>query len=196
MKAGLWLEPEIAGKLCEEMLSYYPEEAWFYRDGVPVVVGGRRFLDYRCPQVVQYMNRVVDTLAGEYGADYLKFDYNQDCGAGTDRDGEKPGRGLELAMEAFFDWVAGLRKRYPQLLIEGCASGGQRLDYRSCAEWALVSSSDQTDYKNIRGLRQIFSRRSFRNRRGCGAIPSTAGSRDFSPRKAGCAGMYPTRRWR
>lgn len=185
MKAGLWLEPEIAGKLCEEMLSYYPEEAWFYRDGVPVVVGGRRFLDYRCPQVVQYMNRVVDTLAGEYGADYLKFDYNQDCGAGTDRDGEKPGRGLELATEAFFDWVAGLRKRYPQLLIEGCASGGQRLDYRSCAEWALVSSSDQTDYKKYPWIAANIL---------AAVLPEQAGVWSY-PVDSWAQGFQPTENW-
>ena len=147
MKAGLWLEPEIVGYLCEEMTRRYPEKAFFSNDGTPVIVGGRRFLDYRCPQVVDYMNETVDRVVREYGADYLKFDYNQDCGCGTDGYGEKPGRGLELATEAFFRWVEHLREKYPALIIEGCASGGQRMDYRSTAEWALISSSDQTDYK-------------------------------------------------
>lgn len=147
MKAGLWLEPEIVGQLCGEMISHYPADAWMSRDGVPVVVGGRRFLDYRCKAVREYMDAAVDRIVKEYGADYLKFDYNQDCGAGTDAGGEKAGRGLELASEAFFGWVKGVRERYPDLIIEGCASGGQRLDYRATAAWSLVSSSDQTDYR-------------------------------------------------
>ena len=147
MKAGLWLEPEIVGYLCSEMINHYPQNAWFFNDGMPVIVGGRRFLDYRCLEVVEYMDQTVDRIVREYGVDYLKFDYNQDCGCGTDGYGEKPGRGLELATKAFFRWVDGLRKKYPALIIEGCASGGQRMDYQSSSEWALISSSDQTDYK-------------------------------------------------
>lgn len=147
MKAGLWLEPEVVGQFCEEMIGYYPDDAWFSLDGRPVLVGGRRFLDFRCEAVRKYMDGVVDRIVQEYGADYLKFDYNQDCGSGTDGFGDRPGRGLELAGRAFFDWVEGIRKRYPSLIIEGCASGGQRLDNASSAVWALVSSSDQTDYK-------------------------------------------------
>lgn len=147
MKAGLWLEPEVVGRNCEEMLSYYPDEAFFSLGGRPVTVGGRRFLDFRSEAVRDYMDGVVGRIVTEYGADYLKFDYNQDCGSGTDGFGDRPGRGLELAGRAFFDWVEGIRKRYHSLIIEGCASGGQRLDNASSAVWALVSSSDQTDYK-------------------------------------------------
>lgn len=147
MKAGLWLEPEVVGQHCEEMIAFYPQDAWFSLDGKPVVVGGRRFLDYRCKAVRDYMDDVIDRIVHEYGADYIKFDYNQDCGSGTDARGDKPGRGLELASQAFFAWVKGVRRRYPELIIEGCASGGQRLDGATVSQYALVSSSDQTDYK-------------------------------------------------
>ncbi len=147
MKAGLWLEPEVVGEKCTEMIAHYPEDAWFSVGGNPVIVGGRRFLDYRCEAVRTYMDAVIDRVVGEYGADYLKFDFNQDCGSGTDALGDKPGRGLELAVQAFFSWVDGVRRRYPALIIEGCASGGQRLDHFSTSQWALVSSSDQTDYR-------------------------------------------------
>ena len=147
MKAGLWLEPEVVGQFCEEMIGFYPDDAWFSLDGRPVLVGGRRFLDFRCAAVRQYMDGVVDRIVQEYGADYLKFDYNQDCGSGTDALGDKPGRGLELAAKAFFSWVEGIRKRYPALILEGCASGGQRLDHATASACALLSSSDQTDYK-------------------------------------------------
>lgn len=147
MKAGLWLEPEAVGQMCAEMIAYYPEEAWFRLDGRPVIVGGRRFLDYRCAAVREYMDGVIDRIVNEYGADYLKFDCNQDCGSGTDGFGDKPGRGLELATQAFFAWVESIRRRYPAVIVEGCASGGQRLDHLSTSRWTLVSTSDQTDYK-------------------------------------------------
>ena len=33
MRAGLWIEPEIVGKDCTEMLSYYDDECFIRRNG-------------------------------------------------------------------------------------------------------------------------------------------------------------------
>ena len=185
MKAGLWLEPEVVGQFCEEMIGYYPDDAWFSLDGRPVLVGGRRFLDFRCEAVRKYMDGVVDRIVQEYGADYLKFDYNQDCGSGTDALGDKPGRGLELASKAFFSWVEGIRKRYPALILEGCASGGQRLDHATTSACALLSSSDQTDYKKYPWIAaNIFS----------AVLPEQAGVWSY-PVDSWAAGFEATETW-
>lgn len=185
MKAGLWLEPEVVGQFCEEMIGYYPDDAWFSLDGRPVLVGGRRFLDFRCEAVRKYMDGVVDRIVQVYGADYLKFDYNQDCGSGTDALGDKPGRGLELASKAFFSWVEGIRKRYPALILEGCASGGQRLDHATASACALLSSSDQTDYKKYPWIAaNIFS----------AVLPEQAGVWSY-PVDSWAAGFEATETW-
>ena len=185
MKAGLWLEPEVVGQFCEEMIGYYPDDAWFSLDGRPVLVGGRRFLDFRCEAVRKYMDGVVDRIVQVYGADYLKFDYNQDCGSGTDALGDKPGRGLELASKAFFSWVEGIRKRYPALILEGCASGGQRLDHATTSACALLSSSDQTDYKKYPWIAaNIFS----------AVLPEQAGVWSY-PVDSWAAGFEATEAW-
>ena len=85
-------------------------------------------------------------MVEDYGADYIKFDYNQDCGIGTERDAMSPGEGLEKATAAFFAWVESMKKRFPQVIFEGCASGGMRMDYSSLSVFSLVSTSDQTNY--------------------------------------------------
>lgn len=185
MKAGLWLEPEVVGKDCAEMIAYYPQEAWLKIDDQPVIVGGRRFLDYRCEAVRTYMDGVIDRIVNDYGADYLKFDYNQDCGSGTDGFGDKPGRGLELASRAFFSWVDGIRKKYPSLILEGCASGGQRLDHFSTSHWTLISSSDQTDYRKYPWIAaNIFS----------AVLPEQAGVWSY-PVDSWVKGFAPTQEW-
>ena len=143
MKAGLWLEPEIVGKLCEEMIAYYPDCVWLTRFGKPIIAGGRRFLDFRKSAVTDYLNGVIDVLLGEYGADYLKFDYNQDCGGYLDGEGDA----LEQNNAAFFAWVDGIYEKYPHAIIEVCASGGMRLDYATLSHYAIVSTSDQTNYR-------------------------------------------------
>lgn len=147
LKAGLWLEPEIIGTLCDEMLAYYPPDAYFYRRGKVVTANGRRFLDFRNSAVTDYLNKVIERLIEDYGVDYLKFDYNQDCGAGTELNADSFGDGLQKHTAAYFTWVENIMNKYPKLIIETCSAGGQRLDYAMLSRFSLVSTSDQIDHR-------------------------------------------------
>lgn len=89
------------------MINFYPDDVWLKRFGKPVISAGRRFLDFRNSAVIKYMNGVTDKLLGEYGVDYLKFDYNQDSGGYLDGDGDI----LEQIGQAFLDWVDGIIKK-------------------------------------------------------------------------------------
>ena len=82
----------------------------------------------------------------DYGAEYIKFDYNQDCGVGTDYLALCAGEGLELCAQAFLDWVNEMIERFPQVIFEGCSSGGMRMDYKTLSTFSLISTSDQVDY--------------------------------------------------
>ena len=146
MKAGLWIEPEIIGILCDDMLSYYNEDCYFQRFGNRLSVFGRHFLDYRNEKVQQYMTETIRRMVEDYGADYIKFDYNQDCGVGTDANAVMPGMGLEAAAKAFFDWVGKMHRMYPNVVFEGCASGGMRMDHKTLSAFSLMSTSDQIHY--------------------------------------------------
>ena len=143
MKAGLWLEPEIVGYLCDDMINYYPEDAWLKRFGKPIISAGRRFLDYRNSAVINYMDGVIERLLGEYGVDYLKFDCNQDTGGYIDGGGDVS----EQNGDAFLEWVDGVMKKYPNVIIEACASGGMRMDCKTLSHFSITSTSDQTKYK-------------------------------------------------
>lgn len=146
MKAGLWIEPEVVGMHCDEMLQYYDDDCFLQRHGKKIVHARRYFLDYRNPKVVEYMTETIRRMVEDYGADYIKFDYNQDVGVGTDLDCIEPGEGLELCSIAFLEWVNSMKQRFPNVVFEGCASGGLRMDYKSLSVFSLVSTSDQIDY--------------------------------------------------
>lgn len=148
MKAGLWIEPEIVGVKCEEMIEYYGDECFLKRLGKKVAVGGRYFLDYRKKKVCDYMSETIRRMVEEYGADYIKFDYNQDMGIGTDDQATTFGEGLESAANAYLSWVEEMTARFPQVIFENCASGGMRLDYQSLSRFSLTSTSDCTNYLN------------------------------------------------
>lgn len=146
MKFGLWIEPEIIGKDCKEMLNYYSEDCFFHRNGKKICELGRLFLDYRHPLVRENMTRVIDRMVKDYGADYIKFDYNQDCGPGTETNADSLGDGLVGHAEAFRGWAKEMQERHPHVIFENCASGGQRMDAMTLSLFPLTSTSDQIHY--------------------------------------------------
>lgn len=146
MKPGLWIEPEIIGMDCKEMLACYDDECFFQRHGKRLTVMNRQFLDYRNPKVRDYMTETIRRMIEDYGAEYIKCDYNQDCGVGTDRIDLSAAAGLESASEAFLGWIRDMMAKYPNVVFEGCSSGGMRMDYKTLSTYSLLSTSDQTDY--------------------------------------------------
>ena len=139
MKAGLWIEPEIIGVKCEEMLSYYDEDCFLHRGGKRVAVMGRYFLNFHAKKVIDYLSETIRRMVEDYGAQYIKMDYNEDVGF-TDES-------LTADRAAYLEWVDGMRSRFPNVLIETCSSGGMRMDYETLRHFSLVSTSDQTDYR-------------------------------------------------
>ena len=146
MKLGLWIEPEVVGQYCKEMLDYYDDDCFLTRNGKKVLEMGRYFLDMRHPKVRAYLNEVIDRMCIEYKADYIKFDYNEECGPGTEFDSDSLGDGLQAHCAARAEWVQEISRRHPNVIFENCASGGQRLDYKTMSMHTLCSTSDQVHY--------------------------------------------------
>ncbi len=147
MKAGLWIEPEIVGKLCQEMTDYYGDDCFICRHGKKVCAQGRYFLDFRKKKVTDYLTETIRRMVEDYGAQYIKLDYNQDIGIGCDEDADSMGDGLEKCSAAYLDWIDGIRNRFPSVLFETCSSGGMRMDYQTLSHFSIVSTSDQIKYK-------------------------------------------------
>ena len=146
MKAGLWIEPEVIGIQCQEMLDYYDDDCFLQRNGKRLAVMNRHFLDFRAKKVVEYMSETIRRMVEDYGAEYIKFDYNQDCGVGTDYLAFCAGDGLEQCAKAYLKWVDDMRAKFPNVLFETCSSGGMRMDYETLSHFSIVSTSDQVDY--------------------------------------------------
>ena len=146
MKAGLWIEAEAIGVHCQDMLAYYDADCFLQRNGKRLTVRGRHFLDFRAKKVVSYMTETIRRMVEDYGADYIKFDQNQDCGVGTDYLAFCAGEGLEQCANAYLQWLDDIRERFPNVLFETCSSGGLRMDYKTLSHFSIVSTSDQTNY--------------------------------------------------
>lgn len=146
MKAGLWIEPEVVGYKCKEMLDYYDDDCFLTRYGKRICVMGRYFLNFRNKKVIDYLNETIRRMVEDYGADYIKTDYNQDMGIGCDNDGGL-GLGIYEDRKAYLEWIDSVSAKYPDVIIETCSSGGMRMDGETLKHFSLASTSDQIDYK-------------------------------------------------
>lgn len=148
MIPGIWLEIEVMGIGCP-LAEEFDDDCFFMRHGKRVIDHGRYQFDFSNPKVREYATSVVDRVVGEYGAGYIKFDYNIEAGAGTEVGSDSFGDGLLRHNRAYLGWIDSIRAKYPELILEDCSSGGLRADYAMLAHHHLLSATDQGNYKYI-----------------------------------------------
>ena len=142
MIAGIWIEMEACQM--KSMLYQKPDDWFLCRHGRRI--GGERcFLDYRNPEVREYMHQCIKRLV-DMGIGFFKNDYNQTTGPGDDKKGNSPADGLLEHTKAFYSFVDEVRERYPNLILENCGGGALRQDYGILSHFHLQSTSDQEQY--------------------------------------------------
>jgi alpha-galactosidase len=146
MIPGLWLEIEVVG-VGSPLARSLPDSCFFMRYGKRVIENGRYQLDFRHPAVIAHADGIIDRLVSQYGIGYFKLDYNINAGVGTDVGASSLGQGLLEHNRAYLQWLDTVLDRHPHLIIEGCASGGMRMDGALVSRVSLNSSSDQMDYR-------------------------------------------------
>lgn len=143
MIPGIWFELEVVGENAE---IYQKPDDWFLtRRGVRVGGGARVFLDFRNPQVCDYILSKLRFYYG-HGVRYIKNDYNECIG----NDGEDA-IGYTRAVRAFYRRV---REEFPDLIMENCGSGAMRSDGGMLRIFDLQSTSDQEIAANYPSIAQ------------------------------------------
>ena len=145
MIPGIWLEIETMGISCP-VVSQFEDACFFMRHGKKVIDHGRYLLDFRNQKVRNYAMSVIDRVVCEYGAGYIKIDYNVDGGIGTEVNADSFGDGLLEHGRAYLSWLCEVKGKYPHLILENCGSGGLRMDYASLSVSHIQSVSDQSEY--------------------------------------------------
>ncbi len=140
MRAGVWFEFES----CSKDFAQKKGLKILARNGVPVS-GERPLLDMRDPNVRQYLRNSVREVYS-VGVRFIKNDYNNCTGAGTDIYGTSASEGTRRNHAAFIEFVDSLYKEFPDLIIENCGSGAMRFDYSTLKHFDLQSTSDQENY--------------------------------------------------
>lgn len=143
IEPGIWCEIEAVGKNAE--LNRTHDQIIAKRDG--------RSLGYVCfgsSEGREWAMQVADRILREYGAKWIKFDFNLDPGFGcnrTDHDHDR-GDGLYAHYMGYYRFLDELHAKYPDVVIENCSSGGLRgdIEMMSHCHVGFLSDPDYTEF--------------------------------------------------
>ncbi len=148
MKPGIWMELEVAGKN-SRVFQEHPH--WFIEHcGVLYGSASRYFFNFSVPQVNEYLFSVIEKYY-TMGIRYLKIDYN-DSYLWTDEC--RGSFSLRENYKKICGFYKKIKKTFPDLILENCASGGMRSDNGILKYFDLQSMSDQENYQLIPSLIQ------------------------------------------
>lgn len=136
---GIWVEPEMISA-DSELYRNHPDFALTV-DGVkPIEIRHQLCLDTTKKEVRDYVVENISEVIVKSGAKYLKWDCN------------RPLTELKNSGTLFHDFTLGLydmlsriTARFPDLLIESCASGGNRFDLGMLCFTPQIWASDNVD---------------------------------------------------
>lgn len=142
MDFGIWIEPEMISR-DSDLFRTHPEYALCVSGKEALEIRYQRVLDLTNSAVRRYMIDAISSVIEESGATYVKWDCNRGI------------FDLPVAEELFYRYTVGLyevlgeiTRRYPQVLIESCASGGNRYDLGMLCFTPQIWASDNTDARS------------------------------------------------
>lgn len=135
---GLWVEPEMTNP-DSKLFKQHPD--WIIQDSfcLPSLSRNQYILDLTRKEVQDYIIENLSELLEENNISYLKWDMNRHMS--DIYDGK-----LELDyIKGLYTILDAITRKYPNVLIEGCASGGNRFDLGILSYCPQIWTSDNTD---------------------------------------------------
>lgn len=149
MGLGLWLEPEM---ISEDSDLYRQHPDWVLGDARwglrNLSVQRRQFvLDITRSKVIDYLEHALCTVIADAGLDYIKWDMNRSLSEvySSALPPEQQGEVYHRYVLGYYELLRRVTARFPDLLIESCASGGARVDLGVLAYAPQAWISDCTD---------------------------------------------------
>ena len=141
MKFGLWFEPEGINP-DSECYRAHPDWAIHNADRIPSEGRNELILDLSKKEVQDYIIESVSGILSSSNIDYVKWDMNRNI---SDIPASNYGTFYHEYMLGLYRILGELTERFPNILFEGCASGGNRFDLGILSYFPQIWASDDTD---------------------------------------------------
>ena len=155
---GIWVEPEM---ISVESDLYRAHPDWSLEiPGKPHSEGrNQRLLDLTNPEVREFIIEKMSEVFTKSNASYVKWDMNRPYSdvysqyLPKERQGETAHR---MICGLYLIWKE-LTSRFPHILFEGCASGGNRFDLATLCFFPQIWGSDNTDAGSRASIQEGYS---------------------------------------
>jgi alpha-galactosidase len=147
LKFGIWIEPEMVNPR-SELFEKHPE--WVIQQPNRKIVESRYqyILDLGKPMVQEFVFKIVDDLmTANPQIYYIKWDCNRHIlnPGSTNLEPDFQEHIWINYTHGLYNVLDRIKKKYPHVIFQSCASGGGRVDYGSMAYFHEFWSSDNTD---------------------------------------------------
>jgi alpha-galactosidase len=152
MDFGLWVEPEMISP-DSDLYRAHPEWCLHARGSERPTQRNQLVLDLTMQDVSEHLFERLSELLTDLPIAYLKWDHNRDLFPAI-----SSGRPVARAQVlAYYELIDRLRLAHPHVEIEGCASGGGRVDWGLVGRVARFWPSDNTDPLERLRIQQAMS---------------------------------------
>ncbi len=146
LQFGIWVEPEMVN-VDSELYRAHPEWVMQVPDKPHSEGRNQRMLDLANPEVVNYIVEKMSEVFSSANISYVKWDMNRIMSdvysqyLPADRQGETAHR----YVCGLYECAKRLTEKFPEILFEGCAAGGNRFDLGMLSYFPQIWASDDTD---------------------------------------------------
>lgn len=146
MMFGLWVEPEMVN---EDSDLYRAHPDWIIRTpGRKPSYGRNQYvLDLTKKEVRSHLVETMTQVFSQAPIEYIKWDMNRNLSDmyGGDLEPQKQGEFMHRYVLGLYEILKELTSRFPEILFESCASGGNRFDLGMLCYMPQIWTSDNTD---------------------------------------------------
>ena len=153
MAFGLWIEPEMVNP---DSNLYRANPDWvLHHDPAPRLLARNQLvLDLGRDDVFCHLLAVITKLLGDYDISYLKWDMNRDIHQAGNVDGLPA---VHRQTRALYRLMGEVKRQFPDVEIESCASGGGRVDFGILRFASRFWPSDSHDALDRLSIQRGFS---------------------------------------
>jgi alpha-galactosidase len=144
MRFGLWFEPEMVNP-DSDLYRAHPEYAVETPGKEPTLGRHQMVLDLCNPAVRDYIVDSVGSILDESNIDYVKWDMNRHISDMYSPHIANQGEFFHRYILGLYDILERIFRPRPHILLESCASGGDRFDLGMLCYSPQVWTSDDTD---------------------------------------------------
>lgn len=146
LKFGLWIEPEMVNEN-SDLYRTHPDWSLQIPNKKPVLGRNQLVLDFTRKEVIDGIFDQITKVIDSANIEYIKMDMNRSlCDMYSHvADSQNFGELMYKYVLGVYEFIERLETRYPNMLIEGCSSGGARFDAGMMYYTPQIWTSDNTD---------------------------------------------------